>query len=243
MCFGTFVNEADALELAHTELEIFRGPRSIGQPLRAAIPLLDFAHQMLRPVHGVLKTFHLMESLDDTRRCDEASKSIREVEIGYAARLKEDLHARIRAGDATPSQLGDVLRFGNGPLTSADEYKIALSLMTSGTGVGALVLWLVGLLASRPDLQAAAHTAIRAEYGDADPDPLDTGRVEYISALVTKAGRYFASITLGFPRETIEDVEVNGVLIPRGTIVMHNTFSINRDPARYDRPDEFLPER
>ena len=79
--------------------------------------------------------------------------------------------------------------------------------------------------------------------GNENPDPLDTDRVEYITALGLEAGRYFASTRLGFPRETIEDVTIDGVLIPKGTIVAHNTYSVNRDPARYDYVDEFLPER
>ena len=150
---------------------------------------------------------------------------------------------RNRAGDATPSQLGDIIRTFGDSYTAHDEYKVATSLVGSGMGTGTLILWLAALLASRPDIQAQARAAIDAEYSGEVPDPLDTDRVEYISALGIEAGRYFASTRLGFPRETTEDVEVDGVHIPKGTVVMHNTFAVNRDPARYDRPDEFLPER
>ncbi|VDC06288.1 unnamed protein product [Peniophora sp. CBMAI 1063] len=243
MCFGTHISDADARAMADIELEIFRGPRSIGQPLHAAVPLLTIGQKILRPAHDILGAIGLAGFLDDIIRGEDAAKALRATEIGYAARLKDGLHTRIRAGDTTPSQLGDILRAEGDSYPSANEYKVALSLISTGTGVGTLVLWTAGLLASRLDLQATAMQAIQAEYGDAIPDPLDTGRVEYIAALGTEAGRYFASLTLGFPRETIEDVEVGGVSIPKGTIVMHNTFSINRDPARYDRPDEFLPER
>lgn len=82
-----------------------------------------------------------------------------------------------------------------------------------------------------------------ARAGNENPDPLDTDRVDYITALGLEAGRYFASTRLGFPRETTEDVTIDGVLIPAGTIVAHNTYSVNRDPARYDYVDEFIPER
>ncbi|KAJ6550649.1 cytochrome P450 [Mycena vulgaris] len=68
------------------------------------------------------------------------------------------------------------------------------------------------------------------------PDPLDTDRVEYIKALGMKAGRYFMSIRLGSPRETHEDVVVDGVFIPKGVL-------INRGPQRYDFTEEFVPER
>jgi hypothetical protein len=38
-------------------------------------------------------------------------------------------------------------------------------------------------------------------------------------------------------RKAIEDVELGGVRIPAGTIVLANIASANRDPAVYDDPD------
>jgi cytochrome P450 len=38
-------------------------------------------------------------------------------------------------------------------------------------------------------------------------------------------------------RTTTEDVELAGVLLPAGTVVMANTAAANRDPAIYDNPD------
>lgn len=175
-------------------------------------------------------------------------------------RLKEETKARVKAGDQTPSQLGDIIRTFGDSYTAFDEYKVATSLVGSGMGTGTLILWLAAMIASMPEIQKKAQDAIEAEYGvysstlctlafaddrtgNENPDPLDTDRVEYITALGLEAGRYYASTRLGFPRETIEDVTIDGVLIPKGTIVAHNTYSVNRDPARYDYVDEFIPER
>ena len=38
-------------------------------------------------------------------------------------------------------------------------------------------------------------------------------------------------------RVAVEDVELGGVLIPAGTLVIANTAAANRDPAVYDDPD------
>jgi cytochrome P450 len=38
-------------------------------------------------------------------------------------------------------------------------------------------------------------------------------------------------------RKAVEDVELNGVLVPAGTLVIVNTAAANRDPAVYDDPD------
>lgn len=108
---------------------------------------------------------------------------------------------------------------------------------------GTALTWMSGKLAASPDIQEKAYQAIKAVYGDAPPDPLDTDRVEYIKALGTEAGRYYTSVRLGFPRETYDDALVDGVLYPKGTLVIYNSFQINRDPMRYDHPEEFIPER
>ncbi|KZV60724.1 putative cytochrome P450 phenylacetate 2-hydroxylase [Peniophora sp. CONT] len=243
MCFGTRIGEEEARVISYSEIDIFREPRTLGQPLHIAVPILDMAQKALRPAYSLLRTLGLTSFLDEVDRSEDAAKKLRMTEIGYVGRLKEETKARVRAGDATPSQLGDIIRTFGDSYTAHDEYKVATSLVGSGMGTGTLILWLAALLASRPDIQAEARAAIDAEYAGEVPDPLDTDRVEYISALGIEAGRYFASTRLGFPRETTEDVEVDGVHIPKGTVVMHNTYSVNRDPARYDRPDEFLPER
>jgi cytochrome P450 len=38
-------------------------------------------------------------------------------------------------------------------------------------------------------------------------------------------------------RTALEDVEIAGVMIPAGTLVIANTAAANRDPAVYDVPD------
>ena len=41
----------------------------------------------------------------------------------------------------------------------------------------------------------------------------------------------------------IQDDEYNGYFLPKGTILFANAWSIHLDPAEYDRPEEFIPER
>jgi cytochrome P450 len=45
-------------------------------------------------------------------------------------------------------------------------------------------------------------------------------------------------IAWGTLRIALEDVELAGVIIPAGTLVVANTASANRDPAVYDNPDQ-----
>ncbi|KAJ7020855.1 cytochrome P450 [Mycena alexandri] len=143
-----------------------------------------------------------------------------------------------------PSQMAEVFRnINDGTLTHNEELRLATTLTGSGMATGTTLTWLSALLAAHPEMQEKAYSAIEEVYGDQTPDPLDTDRVEYIKALGTEAGRYFTAIRLGFPRETHEDVVVDGVHIPKGVLVVYNSYQINRDSQRYDYPQEFIPER
>jgi cytochrome P450 len=47
----------------------------------------------------------------------------------------------------------------------------------------------------------------------------------------------FYPVVLGAMRMAVEDVELDGVVIPAGTFIMVNTAAANRDPSVYDDPD------
>ena len=44
-------------------------------------------------------------------------------------------------------------------------------------------------------------------------------------------------VIFGTIRQAVEDVELDGVMVPAGTYVMVNTAAANRDPAVYHDPD------
>lgn len=51
----------------------------------------------------------------------------------------------------------------------------------------------------------------------------------------------FAGVVSVVPRVTTEDLQVDGWLIPAGTLVSLSLVAANHDPSAYDRPDEFDP--
>lgn len=60
-------------------------------------------------------------------------------------------------------------------------------------------------------------------------------RPELAANAVHELMRY-SPIVFGTIRETVEDVELAGVCIPAGTLVLANTAAANRDASVYDRP-------
>ncbi|KAK5046472.1 hypothetical protein LTR84_008275 [Exophiala bonariae] len=57
------------------------------------------------------------------------------------------------------------------------------------------------------------------------PGASDIGKATYVQAIMT------------------EDDTYDGYLLPKGTIVFANTWSIHQDAAEYENPEEFIPER
>ncbi|MDG6100460.1 cytochrome P450, partial [Alteromonas sp. ZYF713] len=50
-------------------------------------------------------------------------------------------------------------------------------------------------------------------------------------------------VPLLVPRKTTQDVKLMGYDIPEGTQVLVNAWAIGRDPALWEDPEEFRPER
>ncbi|KAJ7713061.1 cytochrome P450, partial [Mycena metata] len=235
--------------VSEVNIKTFR-QRSLATPVHDYIPLVAAAERLVlaaaSPIHFILRPLGLSSWLDSIHGAETLARELRDAEIAYCEELLVDLHERLDAGEQMPSQMAEVFRNSNdGTLTHNEELRLATTLTGSGMATGTTLTWLSALLAAHPEMQEKAYRAIEEVHQEKRTwlDPLDTDRVEYIKALGTEAGRYFTAIRLGFPRETHEDAVVDGVDIPKGVLVVYNSYQINRDPQRYDYPQEFIPER
>ncbi|KAK2592293.1 hypothetical protein QQS21_010013 [Conoideocrella luteorostrata] len=232
--------------ICDTEINIFR-LRTLGTPLHDWVPQVRFSETLIntvtsgiRPVAKLLGLPVPQLSLNAT---EERSQELRLNQSMYCKQQLDGLTGRIKNGDMTPSQLGDLFRALPERLSEYDEYMLMTTLSGSGMAIGTTLNWLMGYLASHNELQERAHSAIREVYNGEVPDPYDTDRVEYLKALGLEAGRYWTPVRLGFSRETSNDSHIGDHFIPKGTMVIYNSFQINRDPAGYDCPERFVPER
>ncbi|KAG6390235.1 hypothetical protein SASPL_147967 [Salvia splendens] len=71
----------------------------------------------------------------------------------------------------------------------------------------------------------------------------DFSQLPYLDAILTETFRLHPLATLLAPHYAIQDCNVVGYNISKGTTVFVNVWSIGRDPGVWDSPDEFLPER
>ncbi|KAL2336428.1 hypothetical protein Fmac_010874 [Flemingia macrophylla] len=71
----------------------------------------------------------------------------------------------------------------------------------------------------------------------------DIVNLPYINAIAKEVMRLHPVAPMLVPRLVREDCKIRGYDIPKGTQVLVNVWTIGRDPAIWDSPQEFQPER
>nr|XP_031288389.1 cytochrome P450 3A29-like isoform X2 [Camelus dromedarius] len=98
-------------------------------------------------------------------------------------------------------------------------------------------------LATHPDVQQKLQKEIDATFPNKAPPTYDgLVQMEYLDMVVNELLRLIP-LAGRLERVCKKDVELNGVLIPKGTTVMVPVFILHHDPELWPEPEEFRPER
>lgn len=107
----------------------------------------------------------------------------------------------------------------------------------------AIVLAGIQAMAKWPQIQRKAQAEIDAVVGpDRSPTWDDYKNLPYIAATVKEAMRWRPVTPLAFPHCVDEDDWVDGMLIPKGTIVFINAWGLHHDKKRFKNPELFDPD-
>lgn len=103
--------------------------------------------------------------------------------------------------------------------------------------------FLVYELATHPDVQQKLQEEIDATFPNkASPTYDALVQMEYLDMVLNETLRLYP-IAGRLERVCKRDVEISGVFIPKGTVVMVPTFTLHRDLDLWPEPEEFYPER
>jgi cytochrome P450 len=118
-----------------------------------------------------------------------------------------------------------------------------MTLFLAGHETTALALsWSWYLLATNPEAEKKFHAELDSVLNGRLPNVSDLASLKYTEMIAKEAMRlYPPAYAVG--REAIEETELGGFRVPRGTQLFAFQWITHRDPRFFDRPDEFEPER
>lgn len=114
---------------------------------------------------------------------------------------------------------------------AADTTVIALTAFTL-----AMILF--------PEVQSKAQEEIDHVIGtNRLPTFDDRENLPYVDALVKESIRWWPIAPMGFPHTATEDIEYDGMHIPKGAMLLPAVWWFLHDPEVYGSPDTFNPDR
>ncbi|KAL9094344.1 MAG: hypothetical protein Q9165_003485 [Trypethelium subeluteriae] len=144
------------------------------------------------------------------------------------------------------------------PSTPADgrftdqEIKVMMGGMLDA-GVGSTIMTFQSVLlalTAHPEVQKKAQAEIDAAFGSETtlPDKIDLDKLPYLNACVCETLRWrplgaYPIGAFGLPRETVNDEQLNGYRIPKGTTILLNQWTIAHDADFYEDPETYNPQR
>jgi cytochrome P450 len=203
-------------QTVHSLIDVFadQGHAELNVDFCAAIPILTITGSFGVPVD---------QALDIRKMLGDPSKVVGVLAPLVAARREQPaddllsvlVQAELTDEDGTAHRLTDIEIY---------SFAVLLLLAGSGTTWKQMGITLAAML-QRPAIVAAAR-----------------GDRELLKATVEESLRWLPTDP-AFGRFCIADTEIGGTRIEKGSVVHLNLGAANRDPARWDNPDEFDPYR
>jgi cytochrome P450 len=178
------------------------------------------------------------------RSYHHAVRELDEIVYGIIRERREAISKGSAAGP--PDLLGMLLAAHDEDGSGMSDKQVrdeTLTLLLAGHETTAIALsWAWFLLSENPDAESKLHAELDAVLNGREPSVDDLPRLPYAERVIKEAMRLYppAYIIL---RLAIEDCEIGGYKIPRGSSVGTSSWVVHRDARYFPEPERFLPER
>jgi cytochrome P450 len=169
-------------------------------------------------------------------------RAIRQIETVLYRMIAEKRASGRDAGDLLSMLLAAQDEDGS-RMTDQQLRDEAITLFLAGHETTANTLsWTWWLLAQNPGVEAKLHAELRSVLGGRTPSLDDLPKLVYTNHIITESMRLYPP-AWGTARTAIEDHEIAGYAVPKGSGVSFAQWTVHRDPRWYDASEEFRPER
>ncbi|XP_067911918.1 cytochrome P450 3A21-like isoform X2 [Heterodontus francisci] len=129
-------------------------------------------------------------------------------------------------------------------LTDTEILAQAMTFIVAGYETTSNTLSFVAYnLATHPDVQKKLQQEIDEAFPNNAPPTYDgVMQLEYMEMVISETLRLYPPAPR-INRVCKKDVQLNGISVPKGTVVMVPAYVLHHDPAYWPEPEEFRPER
>jgi cytochrome P450 len=114
--------------------------------------------------------------------------------------------------------------------------------MTGHETTAVTIAWTFYLLSQNPQVEARLHAEIDEVLGGRRPAMGDLARLPYADMVLCESMRLYPP-AWALQRTAVNDCEIGGYLVPKGSMVLMSQYVMHRDPRYFPEPDSFDPER
>jgi cytochrome P450 len=165
---------------------------------------------------------------------------------GRLAGIIDDLIVRHQQGPGDRQNLMSMLLAGQeaGPHTITDQLRDdALTVLLAGHDtIASALVWTWILLAQHPDARALVEQEARALLGSRAATAADVPALVFTRAVLSESLRLRPPAWV-VARNAVADLELGGIHLPAGSIVLISPYLMHRDERFYANPMAFEPER
>lgn len=149
------------------------------------------------------------------------------------------LIASILEQQSIPGKVPEAEHFTDTELAFIGQAAVGAAVDTTAATVKSLLL----ILAAYPAVLAKVQHEVDAVAGDKPPTAEHVKALPYLKACWSETLRWRPVTPSALPHVLMKEDRVGEYVFPAGTTFIANAWTIHRDVAEYDRPDEFVPER
>ncbi|WVZ68123.1 hypothetical protein U9M48_017104 [Paspalum notatum var. saurae] len=122
---------------------------------------------------------------------------------------------------------------------------LVANLLGAGTETTSTTMeWAMALLLNHPAVMKKAQEEIDSNVGMGRLlDKNDLPHLPYLHCIINETLRLYPALPMLLAHESSTDCKIHGYDVPAGSMILVNAYAIHRDPAIWEHPEEFRPER